>query len=119
MRHALLTRILIGLIVVALAALPIGPAVAMSAHAMSGAPDASAQTIVQNQDTSCPGCCSDCPPVAMPGGACMAQCTAPVGIGNSIATTLRMEHAPHVVQTRPARPSFTLAPTPPPPKLAL
>jgi hypothetical protein len=117
MRHAL-ARILIGLIVVALAVLPICPAT-IAAHAMPDASDASAQTVVQNQDMPCPGCCRDCPPAAMPAGACMAQCTAPVGIGDGVAIALAMERAQHVVQTRPAGPSFTLAPTPPPPKLAL
>jgi hypothetical protein len=118
MRRALLTRILIGLIIVALAVLPIGPAT-MSAHAMSGDPDTSAQTIVQNQIMPCPGCCSGCPPAAMPDGSCMAQCTAPVAIDHGAAIALPTVQAAHVAQNRASRPSFTLAPTPPPPRLAL
>lgn len=118
MRRVLLTRILIGLLIVALAVLPIGPATT-SAQAMPTSPDTAAQTSVQNQDTPCPGCCSDCPPAAMAGGACMAQCTAPVAIGHGAAIIFPSVLSAHVAQNRPSGPSFTLAPTPPPPKLAL
>ena len=117
MSRVLTTRILIGLVVAALVLLPIGSAM-MPVSAMA-APDSMAQTVVEDQDSSCADCCGGCVPTAMNGDACMAQCTIPVAVEPGLIAATPSMPSVQLAQLHALGAGFTSAPASPPPKSAL